>query len=100
IRDLIVTGVQTCALPIWPLMIIPSISTDVPAAPDPWTEKYVCCIACEPPTSGAVSVTPTISWPTDWIVCADGTESSTSRGSTCEIGRASCRERAEKAREE
>ncbi len=40
-------------------------------------------MACDPPTSGAVRVTPTTSCPTDWMVCAVGTASSTSRERTC-----------------
>src|SRR5690554_7487674 len=77
IRDADVTGVQTCALPIFPKTPQPSGRTQRPRAPSP-SSASVRCRAHPACTIRRSSMTPVVwRW---WPHCA-------------EIGRASCRER-------
>src|SRR5260370_1037425 len=50
---------------------------------EPCTAMYVCCIPAEPPTSGALSVTPVSVDPSAQMLRPVGTASSSSRDRTC-----------------
>src|SRR5256886_10296430 len=78
IRDLTVTGVQTCALPIWPSFILVACLLHSPRKDEPCgtCDSRSCLSSCLLPWAATTSRVP--SWP--WRRHR-------------EIGRASCRER-------
>src|SRR5690606_40928920 len=84
IRDFHVTGVQTCALPISSGSCTRRIT--LPPKPSHRLQQR-----------GAIKMSPSCTWMTPSAMASPNNFRKTSRHSAAEIGRASCRERVERA---
>src|SRR5205085_5063043 len=91
IRDLTVTGVQTCALPISAELQLkyPPFSESETAASNIWTTTYT---LCDIELSSFLGNVGALSPLTKFLVYSRGTDPSWTNESV-QIGRASCRER-------